>query len=936
MTKKVKSLLLKSSYIFVFLLVVSACSGSPDNPNYSTDWPKITAENKPWTRWWWLGNAVDSANLKANLEDLANAGIGGVEITPLYGVKGYEDKFIEHLSPRWMNMLEYTVDEAHNLGMKVDMVQGTGWPFGGPHVTPQYAASKLIVQTYTVGANSSLTEKLIAKERRQGDIATLEAVLAFEGDKFLEDLISKVDDERMLKWTSPNKDVTLYAVFCGKTRQQVKRAAPGGEGLTLDHYSREALDAYLKPYEATIGKNGTKLRALFNDSYEVYGTTWTPDFLNKFETLRGYDLRPYIPLLVENSEGDVKERVLSDYRETISDLLLNNFLNPWRKWANDHGYLTKNQSHGSPGNLLDLYGAADIPECETFGSTLFEVEGLRRDSLDIRSADPDPVMLKFAASAANVNGKKLVSSESFTWLREHFRGALSHCKPELEQLFLSGVNHIFFHGTTYSPKEDQWPGWKFYASMNFHPNNPIWKDSPAFFEYITRCQSVLQNSESTNDLLIYWPIYDTWDDTESRLFMQLNVHEIAHWLYPTPFYKVSTKLADEGFTYDFVSDKGLHVLSQEGGMLKAKGEHAYKAIVLPKCELIPVNTFVRILALAERGATVAIQDFPEDVPGMNQLDSRRKELAANLEAIKKEMKKQNASTITWGSGKLIIGEDVAKLLHDNNLEGESIAQSGLDFIKKKFDGGYYYFVVNHTANTINEEVTFNESASSVVLMDALDGKTGITSFESKDGKTTVHLQLKSGETVFVKLLDKEIDGQQWAYYKEIGKDISIKNNWNVTFTSGGPVLPGDTTISAPESWTDWGTEQERFAGTAKYSTTFELPENSTNAYALDLGDVRETARVFINGDSVGIAWSNPYILDISQFVKPGNNSLEIEVTSLGANRIRDLDTRGVYWKKFYNTNIVTVAYKPFDASKWDPVACGLLGPVFIRPLEKTK
>lgn len=925
--------------IFAFSLLISSffsCSETQSQDSDPTGWPEISATTKPWTRWWWLGNAVDSANLKTNLEDLALAGIGGVEITPLYGVKGYEDKFIQYLSPRWMNMLEYTVNEAHSLGMKVDMVQGTGWPFGGPQVTPQYAASKLIVQEYTLAPNSSLSEKLVATENKQADIATLEAVLAFKNGEFQEDLLGKVNESHVLDWKSGDDPITLFVVFCGKTRQQVKRAAPGGEGLTLDHYSKEALDAYLKPYEATIGKNRTQLRALFNDSYEVYGTTWTPGFLDKFKEYRGYDLRPYIPVLIGEGDSDLRERVLSDYRETISDLLLNNFMIPWRAWANEHGYVTKNQSHGSPGNLLDLYGAADIPECETFGSTPFDIEGLRRDSIDIRSADPDPVMLKFAASAANVNGKKLVSSESFTWLREHFRGALSHCKPELEQLFLSGVNHVFFHGTTYSPKEDAWPGWKFYASMNFHPNNPIWKDAPAFFEYITRCQSILQSAESNNDLLIYWPIYDVWDDPETRLFMQLNVHEIAHWLHPTDFYKVSTALANKGYSYDFISDKGLHILNEEDGVLTGKGEHAYKAIVLPNCERIPVETLVKMLTLAERGATVAIQSFPQDVPGVNMLDERRTELQKSLALIKEEMKKQNASTIKWGSGKLIIGEDVPALLEKNDINGENIAQSGLKFLKKKFEGGHYYYLVNHTENTIDQEITLNEKAATVVLMDALTGKTGIAPFTEKDGKTVVHIQLKSGETVFVKLLDKKANAGLWDYNVEVGNKIPLANKWEVKFLQGGPVLPGDTTVSSLESWTEWGNDEENFSGTALYSTTFELPENLAQGYELYLGDVRESARIWLNGDSVGVAWSNPYDVDISDYVVAGENKLEIAVTNLGANRIRDLDRRGVYWKKFYNTNIVTVAYKPFDASVWDPVASGLLGPVYLRPLEKTK
>lgn len=936
MRKKTPTLFHRISILTLIVITFSACQQQTTSSNYSTNWPKATTENKPWTRWWWLGNAVDSANLNANLTDLANAGVGGVEITPLYGVKGYEDQFIDHLSPKWMEMLGYTVSEARELGMKVDMVQGTGWPFGGPHVTPQHAASKLIVQTYYLKPNSTLKEPITVRENKQEGLATLDALLVFGNGSYIEDVTSKLDANNKLNYTSGKDPITIYAVFCGKTRQQVKRAAPGGEGYTLDHYSKEALDAYLKPYEETIGKDQTGLRALFNDSYEVYGTTWTSGFMDQFKTLRGYDLRPYIPVLISNDHTDLKERVLSDYRETISDLLLNNFLNPWREWAHSHHYMTKNQSHGSPGNLLDLYGAVDIPECETFGSTPFEIKGLRRDSIDVRAVDPDPVMLKFASSAANVHGKKLVSSESFTWLREHFRGALSHCKPELEQLWLSGVNHVFFHGTTYSPKEDVWPGWKFYASMNFHPNNPIWKDAPAFFEYITRCQSILQSSQSNNDLLVYWPIYDEYDDTEVKKLLQFGVHEIVHWMYPTDFYKVSTALADNGFSYDFVSDAGLQLLSAQGKQIVGKGTNPYKAIVLPTCNRIPAETFNQLLTLANSGATLVIQQFPNDVPGLSNLERERAKLKALIDRIKQETDKQQSSTITWGSGKIIIGNKIPELLNKNAISGEEITECGLKFIKKKMDEGFYYYVVNHTARTINKTLTFSEEAASVVLMDPQNGETGIVPFEIKNGKTKVLLQLKSGESIFVKLLNKKITGKSWNYYAEKASEIMISGVWDVQFIEGGPTLPNSFSMDKLGSWTSSSIEAENFAGTASYSTTFDMPDQLTTNYELYLGDVRETARVFINGDSAGIAWSNPYVLKVGQFLKPGINTIKIEVTNLGANRIRDLDTRGVIWKKFYNTNIVTVAYKPFDASTWDVVPSGLIGPVTLKPLEILK
>src|SRR5699024_10014616 len=170
----------------------------------------------------------------------------------------------------------------------------------------------------------------------------------------------------------------------------------------------------------------------------------------------------------------------------------------------------KNQAHGSPGNLIDLYGSSDIAETETFGASDFDIPGLSRDSADIRNVDPDPMMFKFATSATNSLGKKFTSSETFTWLTEHFKTALAQAKPEVEQLFLAGVNHVFYHGMTYSPKEIAFHGWLFYASVNFTLQNPFWHHLSGLNNYITRVQSILQTAKADNELLIYWPVYDLW------------------------------------------------------------------------------------------------------------------------------------------------------------------------------------------------------------------------------------------------------------------------------------------------------------------------------------------------------------------------------------------------------------------------------------------
>ena len=123
-------------------------------------WPEVTRETLPWTRWWWPGNIVNHDDISSNLETYKKAGLGGVEITPIYGVKGHEDKFIDYLSPEWMEMFIHTLKEAERLDMGVDLANASGWPFGGPWVNPDDACRNINYRTYTLSGGERLKEKI--------------------------------------------------------------------------------------------------------------------------------------------------------------------------------------------------------------------------------------------------------------------------------------------------------------------------------------------------------------------------------------------------------------------------------------------------------------------------------------------------------------------------------------------------------------------------------------------------------------------------------------------------------------------------------------------------------------------------------------------------------------------------------------------------------
>jgi hypothetical protein len=915
-------------FLYISALCIAATPAMAQKSKQPSVWPAIKTETRPWTRWWWMGNAVDQKNIGTLLRKYQQNGFGGVEITPIYGAIGFESRYIDFLSPKWMDMLNYTTQTAAQLGMAVDMNTGTGWPFGGPQIKQADAATKLIVQTYKLNAGEIVKEAIRANDPKQRDIAVLQALTAYDEKGNATNLMSKVDAQGNLNMAPVKGKTEIYAAFAGKTLQKVKRAAPGGEGFTLDHLSKTATNTYLARFTGAYKGKRPAVRAYFNDSYEVYGASWSPELFETFQKDHGYDLRMHLRELTSTEENETVGRVKSDYRETMGNMLLHNFTQNWTNWAHDLKSMTKNQSHGSPGNLLDLYGTVDIPECETFGSSKFSIPGLRRDSADVRNVDPNPIMLKFASSAGHVNSKPLISSETFTWLTEHFKTSYSQCKPDVEQIFLSGVNHVFYHGTTYSPEDVKFPGWLFYASMNMVPDNSLWSHGKGLNDYITRCQSVLQAGKADNEILMYWPVYDAWNHPKG-LDMPMAIHDIKEWLIPTPFYKNAAELQKKGYSLDFVSDLALGKSVGSNGILKTSANASYKVLVIPECTMMPVETLQQIIKRAAEGATVIFQKLPEDVPGLANLESRRAQLKKLLSTLKFNNAGNGVRQIAVGAGKVLLAGNLDNALSAANVQPEQLVETGLKFIRRNVNGNKYYYLVNHTAKAIDTRIALNGKFASAVIMDPQSGSYGVTPVTAAQNKSSVRVQLQAGEALIVLAgTQAKTTLPKWKYLEKSTGKVKLENTWNLSFTQGGPALPAAKQLSKLISWTDLGdTTAVNFSGTGVYTSTFALPAKVTGEYVLELGQVDESARVWINGKDAGILWSIPFKARVGTLLKAGQNTIKVEVNNLMANRIRYMDQHKIEWRKYHEINFVNIDYKPFDATNWKPMPSGLLGPV---------
>ena len=234
--KRNNSFFLSTYKVFITLfLLVMVLGCDPGDKQSDLNLPVETKESRPWTYWWWMGSAVDKENLTQLLEQYNKAGIGGVHIIPIYGVKGKEDKFIDYLSPEWMEMLQYTVAEAKRLGMGVDMSTGTGWPFGGPSVSVEDQDAVVVIDTFKVEKGVNFFHKFETP---------IQALMAYSDNGEVVDLTEKISGEGVFNWTAPEGNRDLFAVSQRFSGRIVKRPAPGGEGYTVNPYSKRALTNY--------------------------------------------------------------------------------------------------------------------------------------------------------------------------------------------------------------------------------------------------------------------------------------------------------------------------------------------------------------------------------------------------------------------------------------------------------------------------------------------------------------------------------------------------------------------------------------------------------------------------------------------------------------------------------------------------------------------
>jgi hypothetical protein len=982
-TKILKRILL---ICFVFLFGFSSAE-SQDSDLYDK-FRDPGNEARPRAYWNWLNGAVSLAAITRDMEEAKAKGLGGLLIWDVEAMRN-PDGFVPAGPPfmgdESVEAIKHAIKEAQRLSLELGLVASSGWNSGGTWVTPEMAGKNLFSAGIVVSGPDQVKEKLPFPEvppncpmgpdglpRWYMDVA----VLAWpdSGDKIISDIseVRSITDhfkDGELVWAPPPGKWQVVRFVCSNNGQRLIAASPNSKGLFIDFLDPEAtrfhFEYFIQKLGLSKGNNpGMPLKSLDDDSMELHeGIQWTADFPKWFKTYHGYDPVKWLPVLTGWTIEDEDEsgRFHYDYTKTVSDLLIYSHYTTGRELLNEYG-LDFTAEAGGPGppiwdscpvDALKALGHVDIPRGEFW------------------MGNPRHIFLiKEIASAAHIYGKPFVDAESWTTWRR-WRDGLVKRKMLVDRAFCEGLNRVTYHGFSHSPEEAGYPGRSYHAGIDMNPQVAWWPKAKPFMDYLGRCCHMLQQGTFVADVAYYY-------GDQAPNFWPMH-HDVPE--------KPRLQGLGPGFDYDVVNtDVILNRMSVKDGRIVLPDGMSYRVLVLPDQPHMPLDVLAKLEILVSAGATI-IGPKPSEVPGLHEHQSKT---AALRQTAAKMWGQCDGSTVkhnTYGKGTVVWGYTPGQWLAGESVMPDFSCKTAenterLDYIHRKADDLDIYFIRNKTKATVNAECLFRVQDSAPQIWDPADG-TKKQQFISKriDERTSLPLILPPGGSVFVvfdenaepvrftalsmpeeqndpHLPDTEIvtvTGQtvsvlcrQNGKYvltdesgptetfdvRELPAPMDIKGEWTVEFDEEWGAPPE---VKLPEliSWTDHSDEGVRYySGKGTYRKTIEVPTAWLAPglqVLLDLGDVREIAEIFVNGQSAGIVWNPPYLLEISSYLKPGRNTLKVEVMNLWINRLTgDLDLPES--EQFTRTNIKSDGSTRYSkAEPWHVEPAGLLGPVRLLP-----
>ncbi len=878
-------------------------------------------------RWWWFGPAVTKPEIRRELEQMKQGGIGGVEIATLYPL-ALDDaqsgvRNLPYLSDEHIDALRFAATEARKLGLRVDITLGSGWPFGGPHVPVTQAAGQLRVETIAIPAG---TRSIAMPAMSAGE--GLIAIFMVPGTKDHPDFreakqveMTAVEDSRLIV-PAKNSPRVVVVFISSRTGMMVKRPAVGAEGLVLDHYDKNAIETHLRAVGDRLVEafDGHPPYAVFSDSLEDYGSNWTEDLLGEFQRRRGYDLTPHLPALIADV-GPETAAVRHDWSKTLTELANERFLVPLHDWAAEKHTLLRSQTYGFPPVTLSSNRYEDLPEGEGKATLT-----MWREFSDTR----------WAASAGHLLGKPVISSETWTWLHSPaFRATPLDMKAEADLHFLQGINQLIGHGWPYSPESAGEPGWRMYAAGAFDAHNPWWFAMPDLAGYLQRVSFAMRQGQPANDVALLLPNDDAWASFDvapdassvtnkggfNTRGENLSIDESMGALLGK---QVVPQVLDAGFNLDFI----------DGDVVNTSGIH-HSALILPGVERLPVATYQKIDQYARQGGIViATRRLPSLAPGLMNAESESRQIQ---EISQRLFRAQNAPGHFVEDERKLGGALAAWLRPDLVL---SPATPEIGFIHRHLDFGDLYFVANTSNQPRHVFARFRGAAKFAEWWDPFTGQ-----ISSVADPVSVDLSMEPYESRLIFFTNSRPGVEVTRDSVAESRVIDLSANWNLTFTGLNKTIP----MQALYSWSDEDPFRY-YSGAVAYEKTIDLPADAVSgtSLVLDFGEgkpvakpdplprfnlrafldspVREAAEVFINGQRAGVVWRPPYTIDVTSFLKAGKNEIRIVVGNTAINALagrtppdyRLLNAR--YGERF----------APQDMENLQPLPSGLLGGVRLK------
>lgn len=865
------------------------------------------SDARPMMRWWWFGPAVTKPEIKKELETMRGAGIGGVEIQPVYPLMlddaGKGIKNLPYMSAEFLDDVSFANKTAQSLGLRVDITLGSGWPYGGPKTTLAQAAGRLKVIFVPITGSVVTSPKLA-----EGD--SLIAAFAVSGTAKSYDAASA---KRFDPATGsvPKGTGTRTALFfiASHTRQAVKRAAVGAEGYVLDHFSRAAIDEHLQDVaEPLLNAFGSQPPySVFSDSLEVYGSDWTRDLPAEFQKRRGYDLIPHLPELLAGGTPEAGS-VRHDWGRTLAELVRENYLEPITSFAESHQTKFRSQTYGDPAVTLADEAIPNLPEGEGPQWNAFSYT-------------------RWATSASHLYDRNITSAETWTWLHSPaFRATPLDMKAEADRMFLIGVNQFVGHGYPYSPSAAGEPGWAFYAAAVFNSHNPWFPVMPDITRYLQRISWLLRQGKPANDIAILLPEDDGQTAFTPGGHVSV-VDEMAKRITP----ELMTAILDAGYNVDYI----------DAATIDKLGTIPYPVLILPPTDRIPLATYKKIESYAAAtGKVIALEKLPSLGPGLKEQDT-----STEIAALSAKLFKENGhrGILVDSIGNLSSALHTA-LTPDMDATGQT---AGLGFIHRKLTDSDVYYVANTSNQPIKGAVQFRSSHTAIESWAPDSG----TILQAAQG-TRLPLALAPYESRIFVLKDQLEVGAEAAAQRA---PQSINSNAKMLADlSGGWQLHFAGTVASQSltkliSWTELPGKQF-YSGEAVYTRSVSVssastpdthlfldfgagiptidtrPVGSNGIHALLDPPIREAAIISVNGKRVGSLWHPPYRIDISEFVHNGQNQIEVRVYNTAINLLAGQPARNYsalyakYGKRFV----------PQDMDNLQPIPSGLLGSIRLE------